>query len=347
MYRDLYNTVNAISGVFLKMGEYARAMEFAEQSYQYAAQQKNNALMMSALGNIASINTEVGDYDNAVRYLEQAKGIAETTESADDQLSIMYRLGLVWLNAGKYDLAASILERATEMMGRSGPSRTGPNILVSLGQAYLFLGRLDDARKLLTRGIETAKSMGQEGVKNDAIGLMGRIYLRENKPREAIRAAETAYKSSLEEGFLNNQIEHLATLYEAHKQVGNYKTALLMHERYRALKDSVNSSERVRQLTVKTQQFEFRLERERASAEQQQRESALRVRAVQNEIIAVSVIILGILGLFYFLNVRSKNRVISRKNEELESLNSTKDQLFAIIGHDLRKPALPLRGNQR
>ncbi len=344
MYRDLYNTVNAISGIFLKMGEYARAMEFAEQSYQYAAQQKNNALMMSALGSIASINSEVGDYDSAVRYLEQAKAIAESTESTDDQLSIMYKLGLVWMNAGKHELAAGILEKAVGMMDRSGPSRIGPNILVSLGQAYLLSGRLDESRKLLDRGIETAKAMGQEGVKNDAIGLLGRIYLRENKPYEAIRAAEIAYNSSLEEGFLNNQIEHLSTLYEAHKQVGNYKTALLMHERYRALKDSVNSSDRVRQLTVKTQQFEFRLERERAAAEQQQRESALRARAIQNEIIAVSVIILGILGLFYFLNVRAKNRIISRKNEELESLNSTKDQLFAIIGHDLRKPALSLRG---
>jgi signal transduction histidine kinase len=326
------------------MGEYARAMEFAEQSYQYAAQQNNNALMMSALGSIASINSEVGDYDSAVRYLEQAKAIAESTESSDDQLSIMYKLGLVWMNAGKHDLAAGILEKAVGMMDRNGPSRIGPNILVLLGQAYLQTDRLDESRNLLNRGIETAKAMGQEGVKNDAVGLLGRIYLRENKPREAIRAAEIAYKSSLEEGYLINQIEHLATLYEAHKQVGNYKTALLMHEQYRALKDSVNSSERVRQLTVKTQQFEFRLERERAAAEQQQRESALRARAIQNEIIAVSVIILGILGLFYFLNVRAKNRIISRKNEELESLNSTKDQLFAIIGHDLRKPALSLRG---
>jgi len=58
----------------------------------------------------------------------------------------------------------------------------------------------------------------------------------------------------------------------------------------------------------------------------------------------VSVVILGIFGLFYFLNVRGKNRIISKKNEELEWLNHTKDQLFAIIGHDLRKPALSLRG---
>jgi signal transduction histidine kinase len=344
MYRDLYNTLNAISGVFLKMGDYARAMDFAEQSYQYAMKQNNNALMISALGSISSINSEVGDYDSAVRYLEQARALAESTQSTDDQLSVMYKLGLVWLNAGRYDRAADILEKAQDMAGRSGPSRISPNILVSLGQAYLFLGRIGESRKILLQAIEISEKMGQGGVKNDAIGLMGRIYLRENNPGEAIRAATIAYESSLKEGFLNNQIEHLATLYEAHKLAGNYKTALLMHERYRALKDSVNSSGRVRQLTVKTQQFEFRLERERAAAEQQQRESALHARAIQNEIIAVSVGILAMLGLFFFLNVRAKNRIISRKNQELESLNSTKDQLFTIIGHDLRKPALSLRG---
>ncbi len=344
MYRDLYNTLNAISGVFLKMGDYARAMDFAEQSYQYAMKQNNNALMISALGSISSINTEVGDHDNAVRYLEQARALAESIQSTDDLLSVMYKLGLVWLNAGRYDRAAEVLEEANDMVKKSGPSRISPNILVSLGQAYIFLGKLEESRTILQEAIKTAGKMGQEGVQKDAIGLMGRIYLRENKAAEAIRAAGIAYENSLKEGFLNNQIEHLATLYEAHKLAGNYKTALLMHERYRALKDSVNSSGRVRQLTVKTQQFEFRLERERAAAEQQQRESALHARAIQNEIIAVSVGVLAILGLFFFINARTKNRIISRKNEELEMSNSTKDQLFAIIGHDLRKPALALRG---
>ena len=344
MYRDLYNTVNAISTLYLDKGEYVQAMDYAEQSYQYAVQQKNNTLVIAALGNIALVNSEIGDFGNAVRYLEQAVKIAESIQSTDDQLSMMCRLGLAWMNAGKHDLAAGILERAMKIISNSGPSRVGPNVLVSLGQAYLQQGRLDEAKELLNKGIESAKSMGQEEIKNNGIAMLGRIYLLQNKPYEAIKTVGTAYEYLFKESFQRNQLEPLATLYEAYKQVGNYKMALSMHERYRALKDSLNSTERVRQHAVKTQQFEFRLERERAAAEQQQRESALRARATQNEIIAVSVIILGILVLFYFLNVRAKNRIISRKNEELESLNSTKDQLFAIIGHDLRKPALSLRG---
>ncbi len=35
---------------------------------------------------------------------------------------------------------------------------------------------------------------------------------------------------------------------------------------------------------------------------------------------------------------------IKRKEQELTQLNTTKDRLFAIIGHDLRKPALAFRG---
>ena len=344
MYRDLYNTVNAISTLYLDMGEYVQAMDYAEQSYQYAVQQKNNKLVIAALGNIALVHSEIGDYENAVRYLDQAVKAAESIQSMDDQLSMMCRLGLAWMNAGKHDHAAAVLERAMEIISNSGPSRVGPNVLVSLGQAYILLGRLDEAGELLNKGIELAKSMGQEEIRNSGIGMLGRIYLLQNKPRDAIKAAGTAYKYLLKESFQRNQLEPLATLYEAYKQVGDYKMALFMHERYRALKDSLNSTERVKQHAVKTQQFEFRLERERAAAEQQHRESALQSRAAQNGIVAVSVVILGIFGLFYFLNVRGKNRLISKKNEELEWLNHTKDQLFAIIGHDLRKPALSLRG---
>ena len=47
---------------------------------------------------------------------------------------------------------------------------------------------------------------------------------------------------------------------------------------------------------------------------------------------------------FLFYRTRVQNRVIAQQNSELVQLNNTKDRLFAIIGHDLRKPALAFRG---
>ncbi len=48
-------------------------------------------------------------------------------------------------------------------------------------------------------------------------------------------------------------------------------------------------------------------------------------------------------GIFFYIAQR-RYKIIRKQNEQLEQLNITKDHIFAIIGHDLRKPALSFRG---
>jgi len=74
-------------------------------------------------------------------------------------------------------------------------------------------------------------------------------------------------------------------------------------------------------------------------------------------LVALAIVILSMLDLFigglagllalflaglYLLSKR-KNNKIQEQNTELENLNNVKDQLFQIIGHDLRKPVIAFR----
>lgn len=70
----------------------------------------------------------------------------------------------------------------------------------------------------------------------------------------------------------------------------------------------------------------------------------LAAQARQHKIIVFSIGILALLSFLLFNNARRKNKLISAQKEQLESLNHTKDRIFAIIGHDLRKPAASFRG---
>jgi len=61
--------------------------------------------------------------------------------------------------------------------------------------------------------------------------------------------------------------------------------------------------------------------------------------------------ILSLLAIWFFYRTRVKNEIITQQNiaianqnQELEKLNVTKDHLFSILGHDLRKPAIAFRG---
>ena len=66
--------------------------------------------------------------------------------------------------------------------------------------------------------------------------------------------------------------------------------------------------------------------------------------ASRNRIAALGSTILATLIGFFFYRNNNQKKLISSQKETLESLNNTKDQIFAIIGHDLRKPAISFNG---
>lgn len=68
------------------------------------------------------------------------------------------------------------------------------------------------------------------------------------------------------------------------------------------------------------------------------------IESRNNKIFAFGIGALALLGFISYANAQRKNRIISEQNQKLETLNQTKDRIFAIIGHDLKKPALAFRG---
>lgn len=78
--------------------------------------------------------------------------------------------------------------------------------------------------------------------------------------------------------------------------------------------------------------------------EQAKEAAILKAQATQNLILAFGGLLLAVLAFGFFWYTRRKNQTIELQNQQLQQLNETKDRLFAIIGHDLRKPAIAFRG---
>ena len=136
------------------------------------------------------------------------------------------------------------------------------------------------------------------------------------------------------------EIKHLIA--QVYEKQGKFNLAIPLYKKYYTMLDSISLKNKVDKLA----EIEAKLvdqENESKIALLQKNEEVLSAKNLQMRIIAFSVGALALLIFVFFWNTRRKNKTISLQNHQLEQLNLTKDRLFAIIGHDIRKPVIAFR----
>lgn len=123
----------------------------------------------------------------------------------------------------------------------------------------------------------------------------------------------------------------------------NYKSAFAVAEELHDAQNQLNNKERLENID----NLEGQIAAKQSEANLLIANKEKELLATRNQYLRLggaifSVLFAIIVWLFY--KSRKKNKIISQQNTELASLNLTKDRIFAVLGHDLRKPAISFRG---
>ena len=343
-YGELLYTLNALSSVYSAQGDLQKALECARLAHRYAIETGNELQRVNALNRLATIFSENKNFESAIKYYQEALEFAKAAKTTDEEQRLLYLLGSTYSKVEQYDRAIACFEDGLKIADAQVENRSTPFLLVALGQIYTLKGNLPKAKQQFRRAIELAQKTGQIEALYDGYGALAKTLLLDKQPKEAVRYALLSLDGSKNAENLERSMTDAETLFQAYKQMGQYDSALQYHELFKTLSDSINDTEKVRQLTVETKDMAFQLEKQKLEATQQQREVLLKANARQNLIVSISIGVFALLISGFLWNSRRKNQLISQRNQQLEQLSLTKDRIFAIIGHDLRKPALAFRG---
>jgi signal transduction histidine kinase len=132
-------------------------------------------------------------------------------------------------------------------------------------------------------------------------------------------------------------------LSELYVAKGDYKRAFTYFKKGQQRLDSINNATIVSNLN--DLELKYQTEKKEQKIALLNKDNAL--LNSQNRLYIAAALGIALLALtigFFFINLRKKNKQITEQKAQLEQLNLTKDHLFAIIGHDLRKPTLAFRG---
>jgi CHAT domain-containing protein len=191
-----------LGAAYGSLGDYAKEMEYSQQSLAIAREIPDRLGEGEALGNLGLAYNYLGNYAKAIEYLQQSLDIARELKNRFGESKALANLGLTYGYLGNY---AKDIEYTQQQLAiaREIPDRQGEGwALNNLGATFLRAGNPTEAEKMLINAIQVWESMRQMLGSNDANKVsifegqartyrtLQQVRVAQNNPIAALEIAE-------------------------------------------------------------------------------------------------------------------------------------------------------------
>ncbi len=282
---------------------------------------------------LANLYSKTEDYTKALRYYDKAYKSALTLGSKANASIILGNKGDLLIKINKLEEALQVLNSSKKMKLEARlPKRFIGTSHLNLGMTYTKLNEYNNALK----HYDTAYTLFIENHSED--GLMrvsterGTLYNVMNRPELAILDCKKGKKMAMDNNDAEYTYKSCNCLYKAHKSLGNAAKALVNHELYSKVKDSLFNEKNIRKITQTGMQYEF----DKIEAQQQ-----LQIEKEKQKKNAILLGLIGagllLIGLFIFFKKRIKyQKTIAAQNAALQQQKITdlqqKNKLTTLSG---------------
>ncbi len=345
--RGISSAYNNLGKTLVSIGAYNEAMEYLLKAL--AINQKNGWDRKAALNLKAMALAKIDQQEEhlALEYLEQVRAMENLKDDLYIQTDLYTQLGFVYSNLKKYDESINALQTAIGLEEKWGNVSGVPHH--NLADTYRKMGNYPLAEKTALLALSYKQEKNKTLSTSYTLNLLSDIYLATNQlPRAldvSLRALEIVRAKNAKSRERKTHMD-LAEVYEAQR---NFPLALRHQKLYQHLQDSLFNAQKAVQQTAmltlfetekKQQQIETqkaKIETQNLMAQQQQSRQYFMITGI------VVLLIFLIVIAWAFINIRKVKKQVESQNQQLTSLNQTKDKFFGIIAHDLRSPLLGLQ----
>ncbi len=346
--RGLGYVLENIGWIYYRKGNYSKALEISTEALQINQDFGNKEEMAKCLNNLGAINSEQELYaigiDNFKRAYKLAKQIGNKNIMSRSLNNVAYIfLKMKQLDSSSYYVQWAITENINDKYRSAFAQRILGDILFLKGD---YQGALTNFEICLM----SAKQQNNNFLRTSTLYRLGKVYLKLNNPNQALVylnqnlpiAQKFGYKIELE-----NTYKYLSEAYAVKK---DFTHAFEFQTQYHAMHDSTAKQKSTEQIAIIQAKYDSKIKNAQIEL------------LTENSKIQRIWIYIGVVGLCFLLvlvailirnNRRArivnkllaeKNSLINEQTQQLIGLNSTKDKLFSIIGHDMRSPLASLRG---
>ncbi|MEU4549426.1 CHAT domain-containing tetratricopeptide repeat protein [Nonomuraea dietziae] len=140
-------------------GQYARALDHANQGYDACAADGDEEGLLTAIGTLGQLHGRMGRHDQALRYVREGHALAVRTGDVRRQRLFKADESIAALRLGDAESARSAAEETLRLARGALDERGELKGYGLLGQALLAAGALDEAERRIRSGLERAREL--------------------------------------------------------------------------------------------------------------------------------------------------------------------------------------------
>ncbi|SFF29405.1 tetratricopeptide repeat protein [Thermoflexibacter ruber] len=351
--KGIASSFNSIALIEAQKGNYAKALGFHLKSLNIREKLGDKRGMASSYNNIGNIYIQQKNYDLAIDNYERALKINQEINDEAQEATYLGNLGYSYMLKKNFVFATDYMLRSLNISEKNSDNYMIINNFINLGNTYKEQKKYPIAFDYLNKAMEKAREMNVQEAKAEIMQIMADIYLAQGDLDKAIENASQSLSIAQQVKNKERILNSSNILYQAYKQKQDIPKALLYHEMFATIKDSIakQTNDNVyaelearfrleqNEILVKEQKQEMELMKklQAAAEEQQKRQRYLNIGV---GIIILFLLIFGVLVYRNYLLRQQHNNRLASVNHELRLQKeeiSNQRNLIEHQNHDLKE----------
>ena len=326
---DLLKLSQSYGGIainYQRQGKLKEALEYNIKARQIFEQIGHKRGEISTLTNIGGILYAQKEYEAAIEILIQSYEIAKTQNNSSQTCAILLNISNIYQKQNNPE-ALACLKRAWSIVDGEDKS-IQIAILQSLCTYHISQNSFDEANDYLNQAFALADTFSNKSKLPELWMVKGVYHNKRNQHASAIEYAQKALEEATKRNLNSIVQESMLTMVDSYSKMGNYKNALELYIRHKALNDSIFNESNIRKLTLLESSYEYDKQKREYELEHAKHEMKIKnQRHIIGGVTAIAVLIFVMLVMMYRssklkkrilrLQIKNINREIEMQQQEM------------------------------
>jgi CHAT domain-containing protein len=212
--------------VAAEMGDFQKALSLCQESLDLYNKTDNEWGLAGVYIDMGNVYKQLSEYDKSLHYQQKSDSLYKKVNSEYSRLAPLANIGAVYTAQGDYKKGLEYYEKSLAIMTKAGDFNENVGIIqASIGESYYYLNDYAQSDKRMKESLGTFNKVGAIRPKMEALNIIGRLKIDEEKFDEAANYLKEGIQGSKEKSLKVTYVTGIGLLGQLEVRRKNYPVA--------------------------------------------------------------------------------------------------------------------------